>query len=136
MNHVRHHNAKVIAFCNGMLWIDENGFCRMRHIGTANQHMGAAEIEEMGKASYEICEGKKLKHLLDLRGVNYTLQPGGRENISNNENLNECRTAVAALVDSEAVQIVVEKLISLNKPPYPYRIFTTEEDAVSWLKGL
>lgn len=136
MNHLSPSDPRIVAFCNGMLWIDEHGFCRTRHIGPCGQHMGPQEIEEMGRITHEICEGKKLKHIVDIRGVNYTLMPGGRESICNNEKLNACRTAVAAIVDSAAVRIVVEMLINLNKPTYPYRIFSNEEDAVMWLKEI
>lgn len=131
-----HPDYRIAAFCNGMLWIDENGFCRIRHIGTNTQNMGAPEIEDMGRATREMCEGCKRKTILDLRGVKYTLAPGGRENIRSNEDLNNCRTAVAAIVDCPEVRVVVEKLIGIDKPPYPYQIFESEKEAVAWLKSL
>lgn len=136
MNTTPPFNPGILGFCNGMLWIDEHGFCRMRHIGTAGQHMGAPEIEEMGNATYQICEGEKRKHIVDLRGVNYTLMPGGRENICSNEQLNACRAAVATIVDSAAVKVVVEILINHNKPSYPYRVFESEEEAIAWLMSI
>lgn len=128
--------ARITTFSNGIVWIDDYGFCRIRHTGSTGQHMGIPEVIEMGQAAFEICDGKKRKHLVDLRGIQYTLLPGAREAIRNNPHINACRSACACIVDAVAVKLVAELFIQVNKPPYPYQVFTSEEDAINWLNSI
>ena len=47
----------------------------------------------------------------------------------------EVATARALLVGSLVGQVIANFFISLNKPTVPTRLFTSEAEAVAWLKG-
>lgn len=128
--------ARIISFSIGQTWIDENGFCRIRFKTGNDAQMGVAEVREMGEAVYEICHGKKHKHLIDARGVLGAVLPGAREEVRNNKYINACRSAAAMLIDNVANKLIINFFIKFNKPTYPYKAFEDADQAVRWLKSL
>lgn len=44
-------------------------------------------------------------------------------------------TAVALLTGSPVSQVIANFLISLNRPRVPVRLFTSEDEAITWLKN-
>ena len=44
-------------------------------------------------------------------------------------------TVVAIIVGSSTTRVIGNFFLGLNKPSYPLRIFSSEIDAVNWLKG-
>lgn len=129
-------DARVIYFDVGSVWKDENGFCHIRLVGGTNKQLGVDEVKEMAVAVFDICGGEKHKHLIDARGTYGPVMPGAREEIRSNEQLNACRSAAAMIVNSMANRLMIAFFIQFNKPPYPYRVFDDEDDAVKWLLSL
>ena len=43
--------------------------------------------------------------------------------------------AQAIIVDSPVSRLIGSFFLGLNKPPFPTKLFTSEADAVEWLKG-
>lgn len=127
---------EVIAFTIGKTWIDANGLCRIEFHKGAKHQMGVPEVHEMAEAVYSVCKGKKYKHLIDSRGVFGPVLPGAREEVRHNTKLNECRSAAAMLVDNMANRLIISFFIQFNKPPYPYRVYESEAEAIKWLKSL
>jgi hypothetical protein len=44
--------------------------------------------------------------------------------------------AVALLIGSPVSRVIGNFFLGINKPPYPTRIFTSEAEALSWLKNI
>ena len=44
-------------------------------------------------------------------------------------------TAIALLVESPVTQVMANFFIGFNRPPVPTRLFTSEAEALAWLKG-
>ena len=44
-------------------------------------------------------------------------------------------TARALLVESPVTRVMANFFISINKPPVPTKLFTSEDQAVAWLKN-
>jgi hypothetical protein len=128
--------AKVVTISVAQVWIDEYGFCRINLTGDSRAQMGIPEVHEICDAVHDICDGKKHKHIIDARKVHGQVLPGAREELRRNEKMLEVRTAAAMIVDNIANKLMVTFFIQFNKPPYPYRVFESEEDAVEWLSAL
>ena len=43
--------------------------------------------------------------------------------------------SVAVLVDSSVSRVLGNVFLGFNKPAYPTQLFTSEDEAVAWLKG-
>ena len=95
-----------------------------------------AEVKEFAEIAFTLCAGEKRKHVIDCRGVYGPVLPGAREEIRHNEKLNACRSAAVLLVDNMANRLIANFFIQFNKPPYPYRVYEDQEEAIKWLKSL
>ena len=92
-------------------------------------HMDAMEIM---RAQAVLAGGIKRPLLVRMGSVK-SIDRAAREFFGSNEV--EKNIKAAALVFSSTVgKVIGNFLIGLNKGPYPTRLFTTEEEAVQWLK--
>lgn len=129
-------DTRVLHFAVGYTWIDEHNFCHIRLVGGTDKQLGVPEMQEMCNCAFDICQGKPHKHLIDARNVYGPVLPGAREELRKNEKMNACRSAAAMIANSLANKLIMQFFIQFNKPPYPYRIFENEIDAVKWLQSV
>jgi hypothetical protein len=91
------------------------------------------EIKENFAALSQITAGKKIPCLIDLRGIK-SINREAREYISDEKTTNQVSTS-ALLVGSPLSKVIGNFSLGINKPPYPTKMFTSEEKALEWLKG-
>jgi hypothetical protein len=110
--------------------MDDDGILHVQALPGSTQTK--ADAMETLAANWEISEGRSHPALVDLRGVksvdrearHYYAQMSTRERV----------TAVAAIVGSPLSRVIGQFFIGLNRPPVPTRVFTSEKEAIAWLR--
>jgi hypothetical protein len=77
------------------------------------------------------CAGQSYLSLFDLRAVK-SFPKESRDYLANEGS--DFVIASALLVNSTVMKMAVNFFISVNKPKIPTRMFTTEQEAIGWLK--
>jgi hypothetical protein len=77
----------------------------------------------------QVSNGKRLPLLVDIRNAK-TVNRAARQVFATIE----CVTSTALLIDSSISQIIGNVFLNFSKPANPTRLFTSETEAVEWLK--
>lgn len=105
-------------------------FCRYK----ADHELGFPEIREMVTASERLSSGKPYVTLADVRkGLRITQQ--GKKLAASRTNMPLFR-GTAVLVTSDLLRLAANMMNEIVSRNYPYKVFTDEEKAVSWLRSL
>ncbi len=92
-----------------------------------------AEIKEVHKTNLELSGGKPFCVLLDTSNGYFSVSPAGNKLLASPEYAMK-RIATAIIVKNLATRLMGNFFILFNKPPSPTSLFTTEEDAMIWLR--
>ena len=92
-----------------------------------------AEIAETMRLVVEHGKGK-LPFVIDIRNIR-SITREAREYLASAE-ASEPLTAVGLLTTSPISRVIGNFFLGLNRPPHPIRMFTSEEDAVAWLRSI
>lgn len=92
-----------------------------------------ADARENDEAVTSLTGGRRLPMLLDTRASRgldrdarlYYVRPEAARQLA----------GLAMLIDSQIGRILGNFFMTVNKPPFPLRLFTSEADALIWLKG-
>lgn len=95
---------------------------------TPEEQTAEDAAENLKKIRAAFGEEKKFV-LIDSRAMG-TLSREARETYSTNSNIH----ALALLVDSTFTRITANLFIQVARPKFPVRMFTSQKDAVDWLK--
>jgi hypothetical protein len=85
------------------------------------------------RAFNSLADGKKRLLLVDMQ-VAYSTGPGVREYYASAE-ASEYVAALAMITPSATSRIIGNFFLTINRPPYPCRMFKTTEEATRWLLG-
>ena len=98
-----------------------------------NVEIDLEEAKESVKAGYSVSNGEK-RPVLVIFGTVKSLTREARQYFGGQETT-EHTSAIALVIGSVASRVIGNFMIGLNKTPYPTRLFTSEDEAVVWLKG-
>ena len=121
-------NNEIITSSHKILLLDDGivkliCFTRDETIEKAREALDAFKI---------ISEGKKIPLLVDNRQQK-SISREARMFYSGKEFTDQL-TALAFVVESTISKVLANFYLGLNKPPYPTRLFTKEDEAIKWLK--
>ena len=94
--------------------------------------MGAEEESENLQAGTKLANNKKHLVLVDGR-CDLTIDDEGRRFMAGAETA-KYRIAVAVIANNIAVQLLINFLVKFHKPLTPTALFSSERDALVWLK--
>ena len=114
------------------IWLDENGILRIVTKPSITAQSLADAVENM-EALERARLGRKRPVLIDLRKAMST-DSEGRKYYSRAE-LDQIISASAFIVGSPLSRVIGSLFLGLSKPPFPVRLFESEEEALEWLKG-
>jgi hypothetical protein len=114
-----------------IIWIDSDGILRTQvkpHV-----HLTIEDAREGLERTRELCAGKKHPVLVDLthcKGVDRAARTyyAGEETA-------KLGLAAALLIGSPLARAIGNFFLGVNKPVFPARLFTSEAEALAWLKG-
>jgi hypothetical protein len=123
--------GKEIQLSCGRIWLDDNDI--MRLVYDPGIEITLRESKEVGAALQELSQGRKKPLLVDAR----TLKNISREArvYWESEEITQTISATATL-SSPIVKVLGSLYTSLNKPPFEIKYFSTETEALKWLKTL
>lgn len=122
---------EVIETQTARIWLDEDGIIRVSLIGVKSE--GLAIARENWEALSQTSQGKIRPMFADIRSVK-TVGVEERRFYARIET-KDLINAVALLVNSPISRVVGSFFLGLNRLPVPIKIFTSEGQALEWLKG-
>ena len=100
-------------------------------------HAGAevilADTQENAAAFDKLSEGKKRLVLIDIKEVK-SISREARQYYGS-EKMTESASATALLVGSPVTRVIGSFFLGLYRPSHPVKLFTSEAEAIKWLKG-
>ncbi len=97
--------------------LDENGILRVTCLPGATQTL--AQAHENMSVEVQLSRGKRRPILVDLTG---------------GEEAAKYQSAIALLIGSPLSRVIGNFFIGFNKSPMPTKLFTSEPEALEWLK--
>ena len=121
-------SADVIETRSNKIWLDKNGILRIEVLPNITVTKADSIVD--------IAAGKKLAGdsalvLVDIRNA-FAIEREARQVLADQKD----GIAVALLVKSPLSKILTNFFLGLNKFTLPTRMFTSEEGAIEWLKGI
>ena len=120
-----------IMLQTGRIWLEEDGIVRATYFPKAEETL--AEAKEHIAAVVKVSRGNKYPVLVDCRKLK-SITREAREYYAGKETANAV-SAMAVLMGSPVSRTLGNFFMRLNKPLSPTRLFTSETEALEWLKG-
>jgi hypothetical protein len=112
------------------LWVREDGITHV--VDLPNFIKTVKDAKEIMAVIVELNHGKPVPVLVDIRaGLGADRET--RAYYAGKEILESTR-ALALLVESRLTRLMANLFISINQPAVPTRLFTSEDEAIAWLK--
>lgn len=115
------------------IWLDDDGIVRMKMKPDVFE-LDLADAQEVIRTVDAMCGGVRRPTLVDLRELR-SMSRDCRKYFAGPETA-RVQVAVALLVVSPLARAIGNFFMGLNKPLIPTRLFTSEADALVWLRSL
>ena len=122
--------GKIIDLSCGKMWLDDEGI--MHLVYSTGVEVTLKEAKEVGSVLHELSQGMKKPYFVDarlLRNINREARVYWQ-----NEEVIQCIRATATL-STPIVKVLGTIYSNLNKPPFEIKYFSSEADALEWLRG-
>ena len=124
--------AHELALRASSLWVDEDGIFRGKARPGANEDIEGARATIAHMRA--VGGGRPLRFLMDIRAGRYVSREA-RAYLASAEAA-EVIVAGALLVDSGVSRAIGNFFLRIAQPPRPTRLFTSEAEALAWLKTI
>ncbi len=121
---------KILKTRTGEVFLGEDGIYRQQMF--ENVHVNLEDAKELFARNEELSDGTTRPLLVIVAGTR-SLSREARSHFSGKESV-RLFSAVALLVESPLTRVISNFFIGLNKPLFPVKIFSSEKDALEWLK--
>lgn len=105
-------------------------FCKAHN----NVLMNLEDAKENIEAVAQLAQGEKVLVIVDIRNSKGATKEGRRYFAS--ERAAEVQKGCALIIDSPLSKLIGNFFIGMNKPAFPTKLFTNQEQALIWLKEL
>ena len=105
----------------------------IRGVITSTEEHTLTDAKENSEAIAEISNEKMHPLFIDITRCK-SITRDARAHYAR-EQVGEAVCAIALLIGSPVSRIIGNLFIGFNKPKHPLRLFTSEPDAIEWLKG-
>ena len=131
MTETNNASSPILKTRIGSVWIGEDGIIR-GVITVPNAEQTLDDAIETVNVIKTLCAGKPYPLLSDVRNIQ-SADRDARNYFAREENAHLI-LANAVLVGSYVSKMVVNFYLTINKPAFPIRMFTSEAEAIAWLK--
>jgi hypothetical protein len=114
-----------------IIWLEDDGIVRVKV--KPNIHITLQDAQVAMRAISEVCGGKTRPALVDMRGL-VGMDREARLFFAGEETA-KVEAAAALIIESPLSKAIGNFFMGLNKPIFPTRLFTSETEALAWLKG-
>lgn len=112
------------------IWLGEDGIIRKIFLENAQETLkDALECEEITK---QLSDGKKRPMFVDFSALR-SMDPEARAYYTGDQ-AGALIAACAGVTKSKIGKVIMNFFIGFNRPPSPIKLFTSEEEAIEWLK--
>jgi hypothetical protein len=111
-------------------WLVEDGIVRMEF--KPRTRMGLEDSRWAIKLMKELCGGRRCCLLIEPRNLQ-SVSWEARDYVSGKE-AKALIISIAAIVSSPLSRVLGSFFLGLNKPSYPTKLFTSESEALQWLR--
>ena len=122
---------EVIEVHAGRIWLGEDGI--VRTFTKPGAELTLADAKEQIAAIGKIGRGKGVPILVDF--TNLKSQDREARTYFAGEETTKAVSACALLISSPLSRVIGNFYMGLNKPITPTKLFTSEAEAIEWLKG-
>jgi|ERR1035437_4557278 hypothetical protein len=122
-------DTSVITHPKFRMWLRPDGIVQLVWAPrtTVLLEDATAALEEMA----QLTDGRRSPLLVDMRDTGPLDRPT-RAELTRRSDL---QTAVGLIVGTPLTRMMANFFLSVNKPPFPTRLFDDEESAVAWLQA-
>ena len=113
-------------------WLRSDGILQSETLPGASQSL--TDARENATAYVQLARGRRRPLLMDMRTVSGPLDREAREYYAGPQYA-ALVSATALLVGSPVGRVIGSFVLRLTRPVSPIRIFTSESEALAWLKG-
>lgn len=113
------------------VWLGDDGIARIIHVPKAELTLAGAQ--ETMAAYKKLYKGKRLPLFVDTREMK-SMAREARLYYASAE-AQAVASAVALIIDTPVSRVLGNFYLGLNKPLLPTRLFSSEDEALEWLKG-
>jgi hypothetical protein len=131
MNEAGTSSARVVTTRTLRIWLRDDGIVQV--VGLPGAELNRADAEDSVVSCWEVAEHRCLPVLCDVRPVK-SVDRGARSYYANVRADRAC-PAAALLVGSALTRMIGGFVMGLVPKPVPIRMFTSEPEAVAWLRG-
>ena len=121
---------EVVVTRTAKVWLEEDGIIR-GIISSTDEH-NLTDAKENSEVVMKVVKGKAHPFLTDIRKCK-SITREARMHYAGGET-GEKLSACALLIGSPVSRIIGNFFLSLNKPGYPVKLFTSETQALEWLR--
>jgi len=122
---------EVVLTRTAKVWLGEDGIVRANYFPNAEETL--ADAKESIATVVKVSKRKKCPVLVDSRNLK-SITREARAYYAGEENA-KVVNSTALLIDSPISKIIGNFFMNFNKPKFPTRLFTSETEAIEWLKG-
>ncbi len=122
---------EVVSTRTQKIWLGEDGIIRCVALFTPTHTL--ADAKENVAITLKLAQGKKRPLLIDIRQAKF-VDRESRAYYAGPENA-KVALAAAFLIASPLSKMIGNFFLRLNKTRFPTRLFTSEAEAIEWLKG-
>ncbi len=122
---------EIVETRTARAWLDEDGILHM--VFFLYSEVTLDDIKELDEVTLKIAKGKKIPFLTDIRDSKFSTREA-RE-YGSKKGFTVQRAVTALLVGSSTSRMFGNLYLNFNQPTYPIKLFTSEEEAIEWLKG-
>jgi hypothetical protein len=113
------------------IWLGEDGILYTKVLPGAE--LTLVEAQRITEAEFKLAGGQKRPMLVDIRQVK-SITREAREHFAG-ESVRRFVSAVALCIQSPLSQVIGNFFMGYNKPLFPTKLFTSEGEAIDWLRG-
>ena len=113
------------------VWVGEDGIARVIHVPGAEPTL--EDAKETMAAYLKVSKGKRLPLFVDTKKMK-SMSREVRLYYSSDEAA-RVASAVAIIIETPVSRVLGNFFLGLNNPRLPSRLFTSEQEALEWLKG-
>jgi hypothetical protein len=125
------HLGEVIQTRTQRGWLRADGILQFECLPGAEMHL--ADAEENNKTALYLTGGRALPALINIINIK-SISKEARDYYSSDAT-KEAESAVAMLLGSPVSRVIGNFFLGLNRSVVPTRLFTSELEAIQWLKG-
>jgi len=114
-----------------LIWLEDDGIVRVKV--KPNIQIALEDAQAAIRAVSSVCGGKTRPALVDMRGL-VAMEREARLYFAGEETA-KVESAAALIIESPLSKAIGNFFMGLNKPLIPTRLFTSEAEALAWLKG-